>query len=129
MSDFRKSSAKPTWLYSNYEIINTITDFAPLDTKGQVVSTIEMTKVKTKADGSKVVSGGKDLKKSQSYTRAFGEAFADLCEDTEAHRNKIRKKHHMWVNSMDTPPVGITVSSGSSWADSSMNDALNFMIA
>jgi len=72
---------KPTWLYCNYDILNTLDEFRT--GPGPLFGRVEL--VKKHAGGK--YSGGKDLKKSQHYPRDFGVAVRKL---HLKHESRIR---------------------------------------
>lgn len=79
MSDYGAPSPKPSWLYSQMSWISEIRDFRSDDTRGRALegSAVMSTK-RTRADGTVAVTGGADLKASQAYTPAFGQAVVRL---------------------------------------------------
>ena len=69
MKDFGGPSSKPTWLYSNRQEISEINEFRPQRLPSQ--QPVEMVVRYTDGHGQSRVKGGKHLKQSQSYPKAF----------------------------------------------------------
>ena len=68
MYDFGAPTEKGTWLYMNDDAIDDVCHYGP----AKVVrknNHVEMVKKHTDANGKLIISGGKDLKKSQAYPK------------------------------------------------------------
>ena len=81
--DFNATTEKPTWLYSNFTSIAQIQNYATKSFSRKMPSKVKTCKRTKKKDGSYNVTGTKQLKGTQHYTREMGEA---LCKVFEANR-------------------------------------------
>ena len=69
MEDFGGNSKKPTWLYSNYQEINDITEFTSTDNCNR--KRIKLVQTTRDANGKAQVTGNAHLKASQAYPKQF----------------------------------------------------------
>ena len=72
LQDFGADSDKPTWLYCNYRILDSLGDY--MSGPGPQWGKKEMVKRYVNRFGEKKFHGGKDLKSSQHYPLGFGVA-------------------------------------------------------
>ena len=70
MYDFGAPTEKGSWFYMNDEAITDITSYIPANISRKSAD-VEMVKHYTDSSGSKRITGGKDMKKSQAYPRGL----------------------------------------------------------
>ena len=78
MKNFGARTEKGTWLYSNHPEVNDIDQYYIPWHERCCASNVEMVRKTVNAAGKLCINGGRDLKGSQSYPRAFGCAVAKL---------------------------------------------------
>jgi hypothetical protein len=77
MKNYGGASVKPTWLYCNYDCLDTIDEF--MTEPGVDFGERSLCVSYTDKRGKTKVMGGKDLKNSQHYPRPFGVAIRKMC--------------------------------------------------
>ena len=121
MQDYGGESQKPTWLYSNYNILDTLDDYVT----GQTTSfgKAEMVKTsKNKHTGKLGFSAGKDLKTSQHYPKNFGLAV-----------RKTSLKHERYIRCNMARLCGLSKNTrnhmtNSSWADADISSVIEYLL-
>ena len=91
MSSFGAPTPKRTWVYSNKPHINGIEDYSVPKTNGVKK---QMVKKYKNAKGETKITGGKDLKGSQSYPDPFGFAILGLMVEHEESLIRDAQKLH-----------------------------------
>ena len=83
MKDYHLPADKATWLYCSHKFVNEVDELKSTMLCEEVA---EMTVSRYNAEGKVVIDGGKDLKKSQAYTRAFAWS---MCLVWRRHREEL----------------------------------------
>ena len=125
MSSFGSHSEKGTWLYSNFSDISRIKLFATGQPKKR--RHVEICTTYTDKNGVKRCSGGKDLKASQTYTPAFGQAVYKLHKSVHAAALRRDSELVEAAASVDvTNELNLgNLSAAAMWPDAELGSILN----
>eukprot|EP00959_Pyramimonas_sp_CCMP1952_P029723 623763-Pyramimonas_sp.AAC.1 len=129
MINYGGDSRKPTWLYSAHKEIMDLDQYAPTSpAPSSKNKKVEMVVKGTDKNGNVTVTGGKNLKESQSYPRQFGESLSKLFK---ANENSFRREAHaraLAANNQDVPiQECFEAASAKHWSDARLAPGLKVL--
>ena len=121
MKDYGGDTQKPTWLYSNYNILDSLA--AHRTGPGERFGTQRLTRTYTDKNGKKAFIGNKHLKESQHYPVEFGKAVRKMYLK---HEKTIRMKmRSIRVKSLATRN---RMSARDDWEDAVLDDVVAALV-
>ena len=119
MQDFGGDSRKPTWLYSNYDILDGLDKFK--SGPGPMYGHTPLVEYSTNRDGKKCYQGTSSLKHSQEYPKEFGLAVRKLILKNE-RKIRARKASLIRLSSAPVCPIG-----RDKWDDAELSSVIAYL--
>jgi hypothetical protein len=118
MGAYSARSIKGTHLYSSSSWVHSLDRLASPSVRKALKGKMDVAKVHTDASGKRGVTGGKDLKKTQAYTRQFGRAVAGAW---------LAGPHQVHLDLPLLPDVPLAMDAA--WNDAQLQDVLPYLMS
>jgi len=129
MGAFGADSEKPTWLYSNHPWIREI-DMLCSRWWHEGLGKVSLTTVLVRADGSRATTGEKrEMKESQHYPEAFGEAVAAVHHRHSADLRRVKKQKDEAAAAVVVPDFWSAVEGEDCWEDADLSSLEAFLLS